>query len=137
MKVGPDEEKEEKPVHKWINKSIWLISTARNIIVVVFCAVMAYLFEMHESRPFILTGISVLLLFSSHQLHFVVSGHVKPGLPLFQPPPFETQVENKTYNAIEMVSTLGTAIFVVPLFGILENIALAKAFGKSEFPIFL
>lgn len=58
-------------------------------------------------------------------------GHVKPGLPLFQPPPFETQVDNKTYNAIEMVSTLGTAIFVVPLFGILENIALAKAFGKS------
>lgn len=56
FKVGPDDEKQVLPIHGWINKTIWLISTARNIIVVVFCAVMAYLFDAHNSNPFILTG---------------------------------------------------------------------------------
>lgn len=35
---------------------MWLISAARNIIVVVVSAVMAYMFEAHGSHPFILTG---------------------------------------------------------------------------------
>lgn len=57
-----------------------------------------------------------------------VPGEVKPGLPSFRPPPFSATVGNHTYNFAEMASTLGSAIFVVPLLSILENIALAKVF---------
>jgi hypothetical protein len=106
--VGPEGTKLQKAVSQFL----WFITTARNILVVVFCAVMAYLFEVHGSQPFILTGF------------------VKPGLPPFHPPPFSAQVGNHTYNFLEMVSNLGSATFVVPLLAILENIALAKVFGK-------
>lgn len=58
-------------------------------------------------------------------------GFIKPGLPEFEPPPFQTEVGNNTYNFVEMSSTLGPAIIIVPLLSILENIALAKVFGKS------
>lgn len=54
--IGPKDEKERKPTHEFLSKLIWLISTARNIIVVVFCGALAYIFEVHESQPFILTG---------------------------------------------------------------------------------
>lgn len=55
---------------------------------------------------------------------------MKPGLPELKPPPFETTVGNKTYNFVEMTTTMGSAMIVVPLLGILENIALAKVFCK-------
>lgn len=57
-----------------------------------------------------------------------VPGEVKPGLPALAPPPFSATVGNHTYTFMEMASTLGSAIFVVPLLSILENIALAKVF---------
>lgn len=131
LQVGPDDIKQRTNVHIFFGKVIWLISTARNIIVVVFCAVLAYVFEIHGVQPFVLTGkrAQKFILFSV--LIYLILGYVKPGLPSFELPPFSTQVGNNTYNFIDMASTLGTAVFVVPLFAILENIALAKAFCKS------
>ncbi|XP_069685119.1 sodium-independent sulfate anion transporter-like [Periplaneta americana] len=112
--VGPDDTKNQTKIQKAVSQFLWFISTARNILVVVVCAVMAYLFEIHGSQPFILTG------------------HVKPGLPPFHPPPFSSQVGNHTYSFLEMSSTLGSATFVVPLLAILENIALAKVFAEGK-----
>lgn len=60
-------------------------------------------------------------------------GEVKPGLPALSPPPFSATVGNHTYSFMEMASTLGSAIFVVPLLSILENIALAKVFCECLF----
>ncbi|KAJ8984677.1 hypothetical protein NQ317_015768 [Molorchus minor] len=80
FKIGPDDEKEKKAIHNFLSKLIWLISTARNIIVVIVSAFLAYFFEMHGQAPFKLTGF------------------VKPGLPHLQSPPFTTQVGNHTYN---------------------------------------
>lgn len=114
LKIGPQDVKERRPIHDIITKFIWLISTARNIIVVVFSAVLAYCFELHGSSPFLLTGF------------------IKPGLPEFKPPPFEATIDNTTYTFVDMTSSLGSAIIVVPLLAILENIALAKVFGKFE-----
>lgn len=58
----------------------------------------------------------------------MIPGEVKPGLPSISAPPFSATVGNHTYTFVEMTSTLGSAIFVVPLLSILENIALAKVF---------
>jgi len=110
--VGPADSKEQTKRQKAVNQFLWFISTSRNILVVVVCAIMAYIFAVNGSQPFILTG------------------DVKPGLPPFQPPPFSAQVGNQTFTFLEMVSNLGSAPFVVALLAILENIALAKVFGK-------
>lgn len=53
---------------------------------------------------------------------------MRAGLPRLAPPPLSATVGNHTYSFVEMTSTLGSAIFVVPLLSILENIALAKVF---------
>ncbi|KAJ8944651.1 hypothetical protein NQ314_009413 [Rhamnusium bicolor] len=97
FKIGPDDEKERKLIHAFLTKVVWLISTARNIIVVIVSACF-----------------------------------VKPGLPSLTPPPFTTQVGNKTYNFLDMASTLGSGVIVVPLLSILENIALAKVFSEGK-----
>ncbi|XP_012217355.1 sodium-independent sulfate anion transporter-like isoform X2 [Linepithema humile] len=99
-----------------VTKLLWLISTARNIIVVIVCAVMCWLLEEHLGEsPVILTG------------------HVKQGLPEFRLPPFETQVGNVTYTFIDMISAMGTGCLVVPMLSLLETISIAKVFsdGKS------
>ncbi|XP_044759831.1 sodium-independent sulfate anion transporter-like [Coccinella septempunctata] len=107
-----DDEKE--PVKAFLNKSLWLISTARNIIVVCVTAAIAYLFEIHGSQPFRLTG------------------YVKPGLPDIVPPEFEINMGNTTRSFMEVTSTIGTGLLVIPLLCILENVALAKVFADGK-----
>lgn len=101
-----------------IKKTIWLISTARNAIVVVVCSVIAYKYDTSESgSPFILTG------------------PVRSGLPSFGLPPFSTQVNNQTFTFTQMCSELGTSIILVPIIAVLGNVAIAKAFvneGKVD-----
>ena len=56
-------------------KALWLVSTARNAIVVIVCSVIAYNLKTTWSySPFVLTG------------------PVRPGLPQFKIPPFTTTV---------------------------------------------
>lgn len=112
--VGPADVNKKTNLQSALAQILWFISTARNILVVVVCAVVACLFKQHDSEPFKLTG------------------YVKPGLPSFSPPPFSTSVNNQTYNFIDMASQLGSATFVVPLLAILENIALAKVFSEGK-----
>ena len=47
---------------------------------------------------------------------------------MIEPPPFQAQVGNTTYYFVEMVSSIGSATFVVSLLLILEDIAIAKVF---------
>lgn len=60
FQIGPKDIKERKQIHDVLAKLVWLISAARNIIVVVVSAVIAYSFESHGSHPFILTGKYIL-----------------------------------------------------------------------------
>lgn len=80
---------------------------------VITCSAIAYVFETkYGGSPFLLTGT------------------VRPGLPEFKPPPFQTTLGNRTIEFREMVSDLGTSIFLVPVIAVLGNVAIAKAFGK-------
>ncbi|XP_049869479.1 sodium-independent sulfate anion transporter-like [Pectinophora gossypiella] len=99
----------------FLAQALWFLSTTRNILVVLVCAALAYYFDTRQQAPFVLTG------------------EVKPGLPTLSPPPFSATVGNHTYTFMEMASTLGSAIFVVPLLSILENIALAKVFSEGKY----
>ncbi|XP_015596315.1 sodium-independent sulfate anion transporter [Cephus cinctus] len=107
----------QKPTErqKTLMKVMWLISTARNAIIVIACSAVAYKLETSGSgSPFILTG------------------PVKSGLPSFSFPPFSTQVNNSTVSFIEMCGELGYGIFLVPIIGVLGNVAIAKAFASGD-----
>lgn len=93
-----------------MKRFLWTIGTARNALVVIFCAVASYIFEMHGGAPFILTG------------------YIDAGLPSVKPPPFWRMVGNQTEDFIDMATNLKTGILVVPLISIIGNVAIAKAF---------
>ncbi|CAG9785900.1 unnamed protein product [Diatraea saccharalis] len=115
IKVGWGEGERGRRVRSCVSQGLWFLSTTRNILVVLVCAALAYYFDTQQKAPFVLTG------------------NVKAGLPQLSPPPFSATVGNHTYTFVEMASTLGSAIFVVPLLSILENIALAKVFSEGKY----
>ena len=97
----------------------WVIGTARNAIAVIFCTVMAYLLdpEIPEKKS---------------DATFILTGNIDGGVPPFQVPAFNfTDPDTgKEYSFGGMVSELGTAVIILPLIAILENVAIAKAFCK-------
>lgn len=127
-------------MQKFLSQFLWLVSTSRNIVVVVVCGILAYAFHVEgEDGPFVLTGVptyhSILIHFLTGNTNvcfaFFLSppGTVKGGLPSFHIPFYGAVDGNKTYSFSEVSSNLGSAILVVPLLCILENISLAKVFG--------
>ncbi|XP_076230705.1 sodium-independent sulfate anion transporter isoform X2 [Nomia melanderi] len=99
----------------WPQKLAWIVTLARNALVVVAGTVMAYIFFVNHQEPFKLTGT------------------MGEGLPPFAPPPFTISANNRTYNFLETVSSMGTTIFTLPVVSTIEHMAIAKAFamGKS------
>ncbi|XP_063473405.1 sodium-independent sulfate anion transporter isoform X2 [Symphalangus syndactylus] len=89
---------------------VWAATTARNALVVSFAALVAYSFEVTGYQPFILTG------------------ETAEGLPPVRIPPFSVTTANGTISFTEMVQDMGAGLAVVPLMGLLESIAVAKAF---------
>lgn len=103
---------------KFLGGALWLIATARNAILVLFSSLAAYYAHENGQMPFILTG------------------KVKPGLPGFSPPPFETSYLGTNGTTVEMgfvdmISELGSSIALVPIIAVLGNVAISKAFGGS------
>ncbi|XP_048482779.1 sodium-independent sulfate anion transporter [Plutella xylostella] len=99
---------------KGLKKTLWLLSTSRNAIIVILCSLSAYLLETEAGTPFQLTGA------------------VRAGLPPLQPPPFTTTIGDRNVTFIEMCSDLGSSIVLVPIIGVLGNVAIAKAFASGE-----
>lgn len=103
---------------KMYNNVTWTIGTGRNAILVVICAFIGWIFCRTEDPP------------------FLVIGHVPQGLPSIKIPPFGFSKEyNGTvieYTFLNMVSNLGSGIIIVPLIGLLENIAVCKAFANGK-----
>ena len=117
LKIGPSDT--DIPLTKFqivVNKTLWLIGTSRNAILVVVCGFIGYSFCQNGDPP------------------FKVIGYVPAGLPSVQVPPFGyTEDKNGTtitHDLWDMMSNLGSGIVVVPLIGLLEDIAICKAFGK-------
>ena len=104
------------------------MATGRNAVIVIACAIIAYAFDpvLPEDRE-------------TRNTTFILTGNIESGLPPFQPPPFsvnDTQTGNVTSFG-GMISELGSAIAIIPLLGILENVAIAKAFGKIALSFYL
>ncbi|XP_049869042.1 sodium-independent sulfate anion transporter-like [Pectinophora gossypiella] len=100
---------------KGLKKTLWLLSTSRNAIIVIICSVIAFVCEKYYAEsPFKLTGT------------------VRQGLPSWTAPPFGTQIDNKPVSFLQMCSDLGSSIVLVPIIGVLGNVAIAKAFASGE-----
>ncbi|XP_070596302.1 sodium-independent sulfate anion transporter isoform X1 [Erythrolamprus reginae] len=93
---------------------IWTTATARNALVVLLAGFVAYSFQVTGSQPFSLTGT------------------IPQGLPVFQPPPFSIITPNQTIDFKEMVQTIGPGLAVVPLMGLMETVAIARAFASQN-----
>jgi sodium-independent sulfate anion transporter 11 len=90
------------------------VSISRNAIVVILGIIVAYLFHLNGQDPFRLTGA------------------VAEGLPVFQVPPTQTELNGRAYSFVEMFKALGLSLLTLPLVSILESIAIAKAFSKGK-----
>ncbi|XP_058118285.1 sodium-independent sulfate anion transporter-like [Anopheles ziemanni] len=86
----------------------------RNATIVLSGGVIAYICSTKEKYPFKLTG------------------KVASGLPSFQLPPFQTDIEEKHYDFIDMIRTLGTSVISIPLISILEIVSIGKAFSRGK-----
>ncbi|XP_043268446.1 sodium-independent sulfate anion transporter-like isoform X2 [Venturia canescens] len=98
-----------------LQKIGWIVTLARNAIVVITGAIIAYIFYVNGMEPFKLTGT------------------MGQGLPPLAPPPFSTTFNNVTYQFFDMTKAMGTTLVTMPIISTIEHIAIAKAFamGKS------
>lgn len=121
IKVGPTEDDMKTTCHKVVNKTLWLIGTARNAIIVIVCG-----------------GIGAAF-YENGKDYVKMIGDIPPGLPSFQAPPFSVpEIRNETSGEIiqeaesfgDMLSNMGSGLIVIPLIALLENIAICKAFGE-------
>lgn len=87
---------------------MWLVSLARNALVVVLGMTLAYTLRDKD--------------------FFKLTGQITGGLPPFKLPPFSTIYENETMSFWKMLEKFGSSIISVPAIAILETIAIAKAF---------
>ncbi|XP_042867178.1 sodium-independent sulfate anion transporter-like [Penaeus japonicus] len=96
---------------KVLKKLVFLSSVGRNAIVVIVAAIVA--FAVPENT-------------------FKLTDTVQPGLPSIEPPPFSTVVNNETYSFGDMMASVGSGVFIIPLISILESIAIASAFSGGK-----
>uniref|UniRef100_A0A8B9JQF2 Solute carrier family 26 member 11 n=1 Tax=Astyanax mexicanus TaxID=7994 RepID=A0A8B9JQF2_ASTMX len=94
---------------------VWSFATVRNALVVIAAACVAYSSELAGSHFFTLTG------------------KTAQGLPPLSPPAFsETTQNGTTISFSEIILDLGGGLAVIPLMGVLESIAIAKAFSSQN-----
>ncbi|XP_025892631.1 sodium-independent sulfate anion transporter [Nothoprocta perdicaria] len=93
---------------------VWTSATARNALVVLCAGLLAYSFQVMGCQPFTLTG------------------RIPRGLPAFRVPLFSKVTHNGTVPFSRMVQDMGAGLAVVPLMGLLETVAIAKAFASQN-----
>nr|XP_039247460.1 sodium-independent sulfate anion transporter-like [Styela clava] len=101
-------------------KFVWVISTARNAVVVISAAFVAYAIHSQD-----ITSCKV-------EDCVTLTGKIDEGLPDFKPPEFNEVNGNTTVTTKELVSRIGDGMFVIPLMGLLESIAIGKAFARKN-----
>ncbi|XP_053698359.1 sodium-independent sulfate anion transporter-like [Sabethes cyaneus] len=118
IKLGPPDVEDQNLFQRIVNKTLWLVGTARNAIIVVVCGSIGFAFYNNGQEP------------------FKMIGDVPKGLPSFQVPPFSvpeiTEIGQKAESFSDMLSNLGSMLIVIPLIALLEDIAICKAFANGK-----
>uniref|UniRef100_A0A3Q3LS62 Sodium-independent sulfate anion transporter n=1 Tax=Mastacembelus armatus TaxID=205130 RepID=A0A3Q3LS62_9TELE len=103
------------PYSRVARKLVWAVATTRNALVVMAAAIVAYSWEAYDHHVFSITGEST------------------QGLPPFRlPPTSDTTANGSIVSFGEIVEGFGGGLAVIPLMGLLESIAIAKAFASQN-----
>nr|XP_046261964.1 sodium-independent sulfate anion transporter [Scatophagus argus] len=96
-------------------KLVWAVATMRNALVVVAASLIAFSWDVYGHHVFTITG------------------KTSQGLPPFRPPPTSDTTANGTVVSFgEIVEGFGGGLAVIPFMGLLESIAIAKAFASQN-----
>uniref|UniRef100_A0A8D0D1K4 Sodium-independent sulfate anion transporter n=1 Tax=Sander lucioperca TaxID=283035 RepID=A0A8D0D1K4_SANLU len=95
-------------------KLVWTVATMRNSLVVVAASLVAFSWNAY-----------------GHPV-FTVTGETSQGLPPFRPPPTSDTTANGTLSFLCFVQGFGGGLAVIPFMGLLESIAIAKAFASQN-----
>lgn len=77
------------------------------------------------------TLLAYFMTTESSSAPFAITGHVDTGLPqITLPPTTITTIHNETLNFGEMLESVGAGFVAISLIGIIEIVAVSKAFGK-------
>ncbi|XP_076841187.1 sodium-independent sulfate anion transporter [Brachyhypopomus gauderio] len=113
-KLGSSEET-SSPLVRTARGLVWSFATVRNALVVIAATCVAYSTEAVGCHLFTLTG------------------ETAQGLPAFSAPALsETTANGTRVSFSEIILDLGGGLAVIPLMGVLESIAIAKAFGSQN-----
>ncbi|XP_021350031.1 sodium-independent sulfate anion transporter-like [Mizuhopecten yessoensis] len=94
---------------------IWLTGTAANAIIVISAS-----------------GVVAILRSQNINDAISITGDIQQGLPSFSAPSFSVQNGNDTISAGTILSGIGAGIGIVPLLGLVELIAIGKAFARQN-----
>ncbi|XP_035516890.1 sodium-independent sulfate anion transporter [Morone saxatilis] len=96
-------------------KLVWTVATMRNALVVVAASFVAFSWDAYGHHVFTITG------------------KTSQGLPPFRPPPTsDTTANGSVVSFGEIVEGFGGGLAVIPFMGLLESIAIAKAFASQN-----
>ncbi|ESP01400.1 hypothetical protein LOTGIDRAFT_212898 [Lottia gigantea] len=110
-----DEDEPKSTSQKVARKFLWLFGTGANAVVVISAA-----------------GIAASLISMNIKDKITITGHLKQGLPPLQVPAFSIHTRNITQSTGEIFSKIGAGFFIVPLLGLVETIAIGKAFARQN-----
>lgn len=107
-------------LRKVVETTWWTLATARNAIVVLFCAVLAWYLQTIDMRPFDMTD--------------KVDGGLPPfAIPQFSQRRFDPATNETVYlDFLGVAKELGAGIPIIALLSILESVAIAKAFARGK-----
>ncbi|XP_077574628.1 sodium-independent sulfate anion transporter isoform X1 [Stigmatopora nigra] len=115
MKANLGSDNDATRFSKAARQFVWAVSTMRNALIVVAASVCAFSWEA----------------FGYH--FFTITGETSEGLPHFRPPPTSDTTDNGTVVTFgEIVEGFGGGLAVIPFMGMLESIAIAKAFARQN-----
>jgi len=107
-------------VRQIAEKTIWFTCIARNAIIVMITLLIAYLLDGPDLDPNVETT-------------FKLTGNITAGFPEVGLPSFSYVDESgHEVNFAEMLGKLNSALIIIPIIAILENVAIAKAFAGGK-----
>ncbi|XP_026818883.1 sodium-independent sulfate anion transporter-like isoform X1 [Rhopalosiphum maidis] len=123
--IGPKDVKEQTMFHKIMNRSMWLIGTFRNSIVVIVSSYVGYVYITSTGHDVTSNEIP--------PIPFKVVGKIPSGLPEFDLPKFSIARDNgTTIGFFEMVSNIGSGVIVLPIIALIETISICKTFADGK-----
>ena len=109
-----------KKIVKLSRNFIWLICLSRNAIVVISAGFIGYAIHSIDDEN------------CKHIDCLTLTGNITKGIPSFKAPDLHEEIGNITLNGKDFIKKIGSGLLIVPLMGILESLAIGKAFARKN-----